>query len=88
MALEGRTLLSAWTVNSTADSTDANGDPTIGTLRWAIELAAFSNGADTTDFDPTVFATPQTITRDPRRARTDRPGGDHDACGTSNFSQY
>ena len=56
-ALEGRALLSSWTVTSTAD------DGTSGTLRWAITQA----NADTdpagaiVQFDSKVFSTPQTI---------------------------
>ena len=54
MALEGRTLLSAFTVNSTAD------DGSVGTLRWAIGQANASNQADTIVFS-SLFNTPQTI---------------------------
>ena len=53
--LEGRRLLSAFTVDSTAD------DGSSGTLRWAIEQANAASGATTIDFDPTAFATSQTI---------------------------
>ena len=56
LALEERTLLSTFTVNSTAD------DGSSGTLRWAIGQANSTGGAETIQFDPTVFATPQTIT--------------------------
>ncbi len=55
MTLEGRTLLSTFTVNSTAD------DGSAGTLRWAIGQANASNQADTIDFS-SLFDTPQTIT--------------------------
>jgi len=55
-ALESRRLLSMFTVNSTAD------DGSTGTLRWAIGQANSAGGAETIQFDPTVFATPQTIT--------------------------
>ena len=53
--LEGRRLLSAFTVDSTA------GDGSSGTLRWAIEQANATSGANTIDFDPTAFATAKTI---------------------------
>ena len=56
MALEDRKLLSTFTVNSTLD------DGSVGTLRWAIGQANSTGGAETITFDPTVFATPQTIT--------------------------
>ncbi len=55
-ALESRRLLSTFTVNSTAD------DGSTGTLRWAIGQANSAGGAETIQFNPTVFATPQTIT--------------------------
>ena len=55
MALEGRTLLSTFTVNSAAD------DGSAGTLRWAIGQANAGNQADTIVFS-SLFNTPQTIT--------------------------
>jgi hypothetical protein len=54
MALEGRTLLSTITVNSTAD------DGGTGELRWAIDQANASNQADTIVFS-SLFSSPQTI---------------------------
>jgi hypothetical protein len=54
MALEGRTLLSTFTVNSTAD------DGSAGTLRWAIAQANASDQAETIVFS-SVFNTPHTI---------------------------
>ena len=60
MALEGRTLLSTFTVTSTDDSAPA-GNPTPGTLRWAVEQADTNNQADTIVFS-SLFNTPQTIT--------------------------
>jgi hypothetical protein len=67
--LEPRVLLSAnptyYTVNLTSDTgaSSGTGDPS-GDLLWAITQAnANTNPAGTViDFDPTVFATPQTIT--------------------------
>jgi hypothetical protein len=71
--LEARTLLSGnptyYTVNLTSNTgassgTDATtGDPS-GDLLWAIEQANASTNpcGSIVDFDPTVFATPQTIT--------------------------
>ena len=56
MALEDRKLLSMFTVNSTLD------DGSVGTLRWAIGQANSTGGAETITFDPTVFASAQTIT--------------------------
>ena len=54
LALEGRTLLSNFTVNSTAD------DGKAGTLRWAISQANANNQADTIVFS-SLFNMPQTI---------------------------
>ena len=54
MALEGRTLLSTFTVNSTAD------DGSAGTLRWAISQANANRKADTIVFS-NLFDSPQTI---------------------------
>ena len=53
--LESREMLTGFLVTSTADTTD------IGTLRWAMEQANATVGADTITFDAT-FATAQTIT--------------------------
>ena len=55
MALEGRQLLSTFTVTSTLD------DGSDGTLRWAVAQAN-SGGDNTIAFDAGVFGTPQTIT--------------------------
>lgn len=52
--LESRQLLTTFVVTSTDDTTDA------GTLRWAIEQANDSVGADTITFDSS-FQTPRTI---------------------------
>jgi hypothetical protein len=58
--LESRRLLAAFVVDTIADGP---ADPADGltTLREAVEAAAASPEADTIDFDPTVFSTPQTI---------------------------
>jgi hypothetical protein len=55
MMMEGRTLLSTFTVTSTAD------DGSAGTLRWAIDQANANHQANTIEFSSTVFSTPQTI---------------------------
>jgi len=56
LALEDRRLLSTFTVTNTLD------DGSAGTLRYEIGQANSNAGvADTINFDPTVFATPQTI---------------------------
>src|ERR1017187_340486 len=56
LALEDRKLLSTFTVTNTLD------DGSAGTLRYEIGQANSNVGvADTINFDPTVFATPQTI---------------------------
>jgi hypothetical protein len=54
MALEGRALLSTWTV------TNARDDGSTGTLRWAIIEANNSSVPDTIAFS-SLFDTPQTI---------------------------
>jgi len=56
MALENRILLSALSVTNTLD------DGSNGSLRWAVGQANSLMEADTITFDPSVFATPQTIT--------------------------
>jgi hypothetical protein len=56
LVLEERRLPSTFTVTSTAD------DGSTGTLRWAIAQANANSGANTIDFDPTAFGTPQAIT--------------------------
>ncbi len=55
LVLEDRRLLSTFTVTNTADSGT-------GSLRWAVGQANSAGGADTIDFDSTVFNTPRTIT--------------------------
>jgi hypothetical protein len=64
--LEDRCLPSTFIVNSTLD-TSHHGVPTKGTLRWAIDQANSAAGANTIVFDPSVFATHQTITLGPGR---------------------
>jgi hypothetical protein len=56
-ALEGRALLSTWTVNSLDDSGD-------GTLRWAITQANQNNGADIINFSVTGTITLQSALPD------------------------
>ena len=55
MPLEDRRLMSTFTVTNTADSGP-------GSLRYEIDQANSTAGANTVDFDSTVFNTPQTIT--------------------------
>ena len=77
MALEDRKLLSMFTVTNTADSST-------GSLRCEIGQADSTAGANTIDFDSTVFNTPQTITldRQPARAKQhERDGDDHGPGG-------
>src|SRR5947199_9450174 len=61
--LEGRTLLSAVVVNTTADSTDPTTSSTI-TLRDAIDRANLGQSPTTITFSPTVFASAKTIILD------------------------
>jgi hypothetical protein len=56
LALEDRTLLATFTVTKTLD------DGSAGTLRYEIGQASTTSGSNTINFDPAVFATPQTIT--------------------------
>src|SRR5262249_8699204 len=61
-ALEDRTVPNTFTVTLLSD-TGASTDATHGDLRYCLTQAqeAHSPGADTINFDPSVFATPQTI---------------------------
>jgi len=59
--LENRVLLSTVVVNTIADSTDPVGCATVS-LRDAVAVADASTSPTTITFDPTVFATAQTIT--------------------------
>src|SRR5262249_47959605 len=54
--LEDRTVPSTFTVVNTLD------DGSEGSLRWAVGQANSTAGADTINFDRSVFSTPQTIT--------------------------
>jgi MBG domain (YGX type)/YDG domain len=56
LELEERRLLATFTVTNAVD------DGSAGTLRSVIAEANATPGANTIDFDPTVFGTPQTIT--------------------------
>ena len=55
-ALEGRTLLSTWTVTKAG-----NDDGSSGTLSWAVGKANADGGGDTIVFDSNVFATAQKL---------------------------
>src|SRR5262245_7347400 len=54
-ALEDRSCPAITVLNTLADGST-------GSLPWAVELANFTPGDDTIDFDSSVFGTPQTIT--------------------------
>jgi hypothetical protein len=56
LILEDRLATSTFTVLNTLD----NGSS--GSLRWAVGQANSHPGADTIDFDSSVFSTPRTIT--------------------------
>src|SRR5262245_28487786 len=58
--LEGRVVPTAYTVNATTDT--GTGTGTTGDLRYCINQANASPGADTIAFDATVFGTAKTIT--------------------------
>jgi hypothetical protein len=58
--LEGRLTPSAFTVNSTGDTGSGSGSS--GDLRYCLTQSNGSGGANTIQFDPGVFSTPQTIT--------------------------
>ena len=53
-ALEKRSLLTNFTVVHEHDQLDANNDPVVGTLRWAVESANDQAGADTISFAANV----------------------------------
>src|SRR6516225_9824868 len=55
-ALEDRTVPSTFTVTNLLD------DGSVGSLRWAVGKANAIGGDERIDFDPTLFATRQTIT--------------------------
>ncbi len=57
--LDGRALLSAFTVNSFGDAGKGSGDA--GDLRYCINQANADNQANTIVFDSTLFNTPQTM---------------------------
>jgi hypothetical protein len=57
--LEGRALLSTFTVNSLGDAGSGSGGS--GDLRYCINQTNGNNQANRIDFDSTVFSTPQTI---------------------------
>jgi hypothetical protein len=59
-ALESRWVPSTFTVNSTGDTGAGSG--LNGDLRYCLTQADSAGGANTIQFDPGVFATPQTIT--------------------------
>jgi hypothetical protein len=59
--LETRCLPSTFIVTNTLDTFTHRG-PTRGTLRWAVEQANSTAGANTIAFAKSVFTTPQTIT--------------------------
>jgi hypothetical protein len=58
--LEGRWVPSTFTVNSTGDT--GTGAGLFGDLRYCVNQTNGAGGDQTITFDPTVFATPQTIT--------------------------
>src|ERR1700760_1684805 len=59
-SLENRTLLTSVVVNTTADTADGMGSPTVSIVD-AIATANASASPTTITFDPTVFASAQTI---------------------------
>ncbi len=59
---ERRLLTGSYVVTSPSDTLDGSGNPTNGTLRWAVEQANEATSASTIEFDTTIFGTtPQTI---------------------------
>ena len=73
--LEDRRLLSRFTVNSTLD------DGSAGTLRWAVGQADSIAGANTIDFDSTVFNTPKAITLTGSQLELSNTGGTETITG-------
>ena len=72
--MEDRTLLSSFVVSNTGDSGP-------GSLRQAILDANAQGGAETITFDPTAFATPQTITLTSGQLELSDPSGTETITG-------
>src|SRR5579871_2080886 len=73
--LEDRLTPNSYTVNATTDT--GSGSGTTGDLRYCITQAnANTSSADTITFDPTVFATAQTITLTSSLPALSTTGGD------------
>ena len=77
--LEGRALLSTFTVNSFADAGSGSGDS--GDLRYCINQANADDQANTIVFDSTVFGTPQTITLSGSQLELSDTGGTQTITG-------
>jgi hypothetical protein len=77
--LEGRALLSTFTVNSLGDA--GSGASGSGDLRYCINQANANDQANTIDFDPTVFSTPQTIKLSGRQLELADTGGKQTITG-------
>src|SRR5262245_43362487 len=70
--LDTRTLLTGFNVNATTDAGAGTGNS--GDLRYCLAQANSTAGADTITFDPTVFASAQTINLASELTITDTSG--------------
>ena len=77
--LEGRVVLSTFTVNSLGDAGSGSNDA--GDLRYCINQANADDQANTIVFDPTVFGTPQTITLNSGQLELEDTGGTQTITG-------
>jgi hypothetical protein len=77
--LEGRVVLSTFTVNSLGDAGSGSNDA--GDLRYCINQANANDQANTIVFDPTVFSTPQTITLSGSQLELSDTGGTQTITG-------
>ena len=77
--LEGRALLSTFTVNSLGDAGTGSNDS--GDLRYCINQANADDQANTIVCDPTVFSTPQTITLSGSQLELSDTGGTQTITG-------
>ncbi len=77
--LEGRALLSTFTINSVGDAGSGSGNS--GDLRYCINQANADNQANTIVFDATVFSTPQTITLSGSQLELSDTGGTQTITG-------
>ena len=84
--LEGRVVLSTFTVNSLGDA--GNGSNDAGDLRYCIDQANANDQANTIVFDSTLFSTPQTITLSGGQLELEDTGGTQTITGPTAGSDH